>query len=505
MTEGSPSLPGGSCSHCGRHFEAGDRYCRACGASLEGASDDAPRLGTLRRMTQATLGIPARRADADASSSTPSPNESVPQRDGAMLAPESAQSIAHSARVSRRRALTMVTRIGGAAAALAAIGWAVIQTRGRNEPDSGRSPGGEAEPAARRQNTLPFLTTFQPEPLDDTMFAPATVEAGAWLPGPYGPDDQRGSFNEVTPEKTAEALRLLDSSRPVVTYNLGELMYNGFPSLALPSPRIWDQTMMVVGFQPPAGTNVILEGAEPIGPNRLIAMEERFPRGYTYHMGTLIPSLNHIGVGSVFYNGFKATDIVRSWGTTALGLDHMGPIVTRGILLDIIGLKVAQGETSAYFTVSSGAPVLQDTYRVTIEDIESAMKRAGITEMRPGDVIFLRMGWTQLIKADPQRYLAGEPGPYLKETRYLAARRPAIVGTDNWAVELLDPAVTQGNVFPCHQVLNVRNGIRVGENIVMDQLAEDGIAEFVFILTPPYVQGATTSNNPPIALAQPRR
>ena len=46
---------------------------------------------------------------------------------------------------------------------------------------------------------LPRSTTR----FDDTMFDVSAVEQGAWVPGPYGPGDERGTFNEVTPEKTA--------------------------------------------------------------------------------------------------------------------------------------------------------------------------------------------------------------------------------------------------------------------------------------------------------------
>jgi hypothetical protein len=60
---------------------------------------------------------------------------------------------------------------------------------------------------------------------DDTPFDysnPANL--GDWAPSRYGPDDQRGAFNEVTPEKTAAALAVLGSRPEVRMYNLGELM-----------------------------------------------------------------------------------------------------------------------------------------------------------------------------------------------------------------------------------------------------------------------------------------
>jgi hypothetical protein len=56
-----------------------------------------------------------------------------------------------------------------------------------------------------------------------------------------------------------------------------------------------------------------------------------------------------------------------------------------------------------------------------------------------------------------------------------------------------------------HQELLVKHGIRIGEGIITDELAADGVFEFVYLVTPQYAKGATASNTPPAALAQPKR
>jgi hypothetical protein len=386
-------------------------------------------------------------------------------------------------RLTRRQTFEQVARLGvvaGAAGALAA---------------AAQSPS----PAAAQGGGLP------PEPLTDAMFDIAAVEAGAWVPGPYGPGDQRGAFNEITPQKTAAALAMLDTSAPVVTYNLGELMFNGFPAFVTTPPRLYQQRLVVLGYQPPAGFEGFLQSPEPAGPNRISAHEERFPEGGTYQIATQLDNLNHVGVGAMFYNGFRGPDIARTWGTTDLGAQNMGPIITRGILADIVGLKVSQGATADYFTASDGGRVLRDNYRVTVEDIEAALTREGVGGVQPGDVVLIRTGWTHLVRTDPERFLMQEPGIYLREARYLGSRRPAIIGSDSWGLEVLDPAVTQGNAFPCHQLLFLRYGVRIGESVVTTRLAEDGVFEFVYIVTPQYAQGATAGNTPPAALGQPGR
>ena len=386
--------------------------------------------------------------------------------------------------LSRRQALGAAAKLGAATGALTALDMALPSSRAA------------AAPAAFQG---------QPEPVTDAMFDVAAVEQGAWVPGPYGPGDQRGSFNEVTPQKTADALAMLDTRVPVVTYNLGELMFNGFPAFRTTPPRIYEQRLTQSGYPPPAGFEGFSGSPEPAGPNRISGHEERFPEGGTYQIATQLDNLNHVGVGAMFYNGFRGPDIARTWGTAALGAENMGPIVTRGILADIIGLKVAQGATSDYFTASNGSPVLRDDYRVTVEDIETALARGGVGGVQPGDVFLFRTGWTHLVRTDPERYLAKEPGIFLREARYLGNRRPAIIGSDVWGLEVLDPAVTQGNAFPVHQLLFLRYGIRIGEGIVTESLAEDGVFEFVYIVTPQYALGATAGNTPPAALGQPGR
>lgn len=390
------------------------------------------------------------------------------------------------ARVSRRRAARWGAK-AGAAGMLAALGTSALHS-----PEAG----------ALKQHA--YQGPRELEPVSDAMFDVAAVERGAWAPGPYGAGDQRGALNEITPEKTASALRLLNSGRPVMTYNLGELLFNGFPAFVTTPPRLYQQRLTQSGYRPPPDFQGFSGSPEPAGPNRISGHEERFPEGGTYQIATQFDNLNHVGVGEMFYNGFRGPEIAETWGTSKLGLENVGPFVTRGVLLDILGLKMDRGAVNDFFTASNGGRVLRDNYRITVDDIETAMQRQGIRAILPGDVVLLRTGWTHLVRADPMRYLAQEPGVYLREARYLANRRPAMIGSDVWGLEVLDPMVTQGNAFPVHQLLFVRYGVRIGEGIVTEKLAEDGVFEFVYLYSPQYAMGATAGNTPPFALGQPR-
>ena len=227
------------------------------------------------------------------------------------------------------------------------------------------------------------------DPFDDTMFDVSAVELGAWVPGPYGPGDERGTFNEVTPEKTARTLALLNHHEPVVTYSLAEVMVEGFPAW---SDRTYQQQLVVTGYSPSDDFGGILTRTQPRGRGRMSAHEERV--ALTYNMGTKINGLHHVGVGDMFYNGFLGPDIARTWGTTHLGAETMGPIVTRGVLVDVVGCMVAEGRSEAYEIATTGRPHLRSNYRITVEDIETALAWESVgTPIGPGDVVLLRTGY----------------------------------------------------------------------------------------------------------------
>jgi kynurenine formamidase len=342
----------------------------------------------------------------------------------------------------------------------------------------------------------------------------------------YGPDDQRGAWNEVTPERTRQALRLLEGRGPVKTYNLGELMVDNFPAFAGNPPRVLRQRLTVNGYQPrgdfvPAASydprthpeSGILQSATPLGPNTLSFHEDRFPHSGTYQIATQLDNLGHIGVGEIYYNGFRGPDIATPRGLANLGNEHLGPIVTRGIVYDIVGLK--QGTDDVFRSPVNGEWVLRDDYRITLTDMRDALRRQGVRrEPGPGGAVLFRTGWTHLLNragfddpADPSnlRYITNEPGIFLREARYLASRRVAMVGGDTWGLEVTDPAVVGQNVFPVHQVLLTQNGVRIGEGVRTEELVADGVYEFVYIVTPQFHVGSTAGNTPPAALAVPRR
>ena len=400
------------------------------------------------------------------------------------------------ARLSRRHAL----KLGAAGAAAAAMGETFLAASAGAEADPGPSDGAEGSRGGGGGSSGSY---------DDEMFDVEAVKAGAWAPSRYGEGDQRGAFNEITPETTARALRLLDTRKEVRTYQLGEEMFNGFPAYPSDPPRLHEMYLYVAGVQAPQefidGGGIQSSVTEPLGANQLTAMEERFAANFTFQIATQIDGLPHIGVGETYYNGFNIFDLLAPTGATALGNETMGPICTRAVILDIVGMKVAAGASDVLMEVD-GKPVLVPNYRITIDDIEHALYRQRIRRgLRSGDVPIFHTGWTHLARTDADAYLAAEPGIYLAEARYFADKRVAIVASDTWGLEVLDPTLTTGNAFPCHQELIVQHGIRIGESFVTDTALADHVYEGVLVATPENVPGATCSSAAPMLMGQPGR
>jgi len=346
----------------------------------------------------------------------------------------------------------------------------------------------------------------------------------------YGADDERGAVNEITPAKTAAALAMLDSGK-VKTVTMAHLMRNGFPAYVTFPPRRFEQRITVLGYEPgnpdeffsttttgfagedewraadrERGPLGYVQGTTPLGANELSGHEERYPEGGTLQIATQLDGLAHIGVRDIFYNGHRASEFTRAHAVTKLGIHLVGPVVTRGVLVDVLGYKQACGPDDVQMI--DGRPVLTDRYRITVEDIVETLKWEGVGGIEAGDVVVIRTGWNQLaelaLENEDQdlfdRYLAGEPGIYIREAKMLGDHRPAIIASDSWALELVGVPDPNGWAFPVHTELLTKRGIRIGESVISDGLAENGNFEFVYCYMPNHHYGATAGATAPFAL-----
>ena len=122
----------------------------------------------------------------------------------------------------------------------------------------------------------------------------------------------------------------------------------------------------------------------------------------------------------------------------------------------------------------------------------------GGVEPEPGDAVFFHTGWGAHWD-DADAYLAGEPGPGCAVAEWLAARGVAVTGCDTWSYGPV-PAEDPARPFEVPQILNVRHGVFVVENLDTAALAADGVRGFALILTHARLRGATGAWTSPIAL-----
>jgi kynurenine formamidase len=201
-------------------------------------------------------------------------------------------------------------------------------------------------------------------------------------------------------------------------------------------------------------------------------------------VGTDLDGLAHIMHDGSLYNCFKAEDIATSTGFTKLGIEKVGALITRGVLIDVAGYM--------------GVDMLGDTYEITVADLEGALKKQNLM-LQPGDAVIMNTGWGRLFGRDNARYGKSNPGIGLKAAEWLIAKDPMLLGADVPPVEVRpnpDPLLA-GQI---HQLAQVVNGIHFLENLKLDELAAKGIYEFAFIVQPLKLQGASGSTVSPIAV-----
>jgi kynurenine formamidase len=303
------------------------------------------------------------------------------------------------------------------------------------------------------------------------MGVASTAGAQAWqppadperCPSRWGAADTRGSMNLMTPENVLRGARLIRAGRMV---ELGRVLS---PSMPMFGTRRFELLTKRTVMNPE--------------PNRRGSNEEIV---YTElgQVGTQFDGFAHQSIGDTHYNCHRTADISSRTGFTRLGIESVGSIMTRGVLLDVAALK--------------GVAMLPDSYEITAQDLQQALARQKIT-LAPGDAVLIHTGWGTLWGRDNARYTATCPGIGTTAADWLARQNPLLVGADNWPVEVGPNPDTQLSL-PVHQIMLVVHGIHLLENLKLDELAAAGVSEFALVLQPLKIQGGSGSTVAPTAI-----
>jgi len=293
-----------------------------------------------------------------------------------------------------------------------------------------------------------------------------------WWPSPWGPQDQRGAHNRITPAKVRQAAALIKTGK---VYSLGRVLERGIPV-----------------FGERLGAHIVIPGSPtggPFGDHKLYYHDEFFV-GEIGQAGSQFDGLGHIGMmapdGKIrYYNGLTQEEIHGTYGLKKLGIEHLPPFFTRGILLDVLALK--------------GGDRLPIDYVITVDDIQQTLKRQNIADPGEGDVVLFRTGHGKLWMKDNAQYNKGCPGPGITAGRWLADKKIAVVGADTWPVEAV-PGENTNLPFACHAFWLTVSGIYINENLDLEALAADRVYEFAWSFNPVPIKGGTGAPGNSVAI-----
>jgi kynurenine formamidase len=298
------------------------------------------------------------------------------------------------------------------------------------------------------------------------LIAAAAVARGQsdrWYPSRWGAADQRGAANRITPAKVLEAKNAIQKGQ---IYQLGHVYEAGMPMFGTRHFSI----RIPQAFSMP-------------GKNQAVYHDEVIS-GELGQIGTQFDGLGHLGIGDLFYNGNKRSEFAQAEGLTKLGIENVGAIVTRGVLIDMAKFK--------------GVEQLAPTYEITVADLKGALQKQNV-QIRSGDVVLIHTGWSSLWMKDNTKYGATEPGIGVAAAQFLVDAEVVVVGADTWGVEVM-PNPDASLSAPVHQLLLARNGIYLHENLITAELARDNAYEFMYSFAPLRLKGATGSPGNPIAI-----
>ncbi|MFI8293395.1 cyclase family protein [Streptomyces sp. NPDC085614] len=208
------------------------------------------------------------------------------------------------------------------------------------------------------------------------------------------------------------------------------------------------------------------------------------------HVGTHVDALAHVSQAGLLHGGIPAGTVQSHEGFARHGIEEFPPYVGRAVLLDVAAVH--------------GVPVLPAGHEITVADLEKARDAAGV-EIGAGDALLIGTGWSRHW-ADAALFTGqehGAPGPGPAAGAWIAERGVGVAGGETIAFEHIAPGRGHAEL-PVHRQLLVETGIHIVETMRLTGLAEAaarrGRADFLLVLAPLPVVGATGSPVRPLAL-----
>ncbi|WP_126452087.1 cyclase family protein [Sulfuriflexus mobilis] len=265
----------------------------------------------------------------------------------------------------------------------------------------------------------------------------------------------------------------------------------------------WDENSPVASVNPPfsMSLNATHESTRGIfGDGGQLSFTSEIMQWSGQHGAPSIDAIGHIGRdGHLFgaVDAAAATSDLRGLGRSGIGaeldIDHFPRdlLANRAVLLDV-----------ARFINNDDTPLAAD-FEITAAHLEQTAKAQKV-RIKPGDTVFIRTGWGQYFRDNPQLYLADEAaGLGVGAAQYLVDKGARVVGNDTLTFEKRPPLIFEPRfqVFPVHMLLLADHGIYIIENLLLEELAAEKVYTFIAVVPPLKIRGGTGSALRVFALA----
>ncbi|UGY92028.1 cyclase family protein [Streptomyces gobiensis] len=290
--------------------------------------------------------------------------------------------------------------------------------------------------------------------------------------GRWGGADEIGTLNLITDEVVRSAAAAIRTGRRI--------------SLALPLRQDGVQTGLIPGRVNPLHTMVAIN-QELFGPGAVATSDDVVTMGL--QTATHWDALPHVSHSGKIYNGRTADTITAHGGAAFSGIEKTGPVVSRGVLLDVAR--------------AHGMERLPNDHAVSPEDLDAAEELAGI-RVKAGDIVLIRTGQIQrYLTGDKDAYAFPSPGLSIRTPEWFHARDIAAVANDTITFEIFPPEI-EGLWLPVHALDLVEMGLLQGQNWNLEELSAACAAEsrydFFLCATPEPVVGGTGTPVAPVAI-----
>ena len=285
----------------------------------------------------------------------------------------------------------------------------------------------------------------------------------------WGPDDQLGSANLISTERTLQAAKLIKQGKSMP---LGIVIGPDTPAFP---PR--SLSLQVVQPNQHGGQKLSSFGYEGNYNDDLLQT--------WIGIGSQLDGLGHLGEDGMYYNCLDEKEISAISGLTKLGTHAVPPLVGRAVIIDM--------------AKHMGKDVLAAGEHFGEAEITAAMEAQQIT-VNEGDIVLFHTGWTDgMMESDPTAWGSSEPGLNNEGAVFMASMNPMAVGADTWGLEAIPPK--EGDkVFYGHVTLLKDNGIYILETMNTGPLVAEGVQEFMFVLGQPLIKGTVQAMINPVAL-----